>query len=83
MKVASPTSNTQKANEGGRWKWYHGMLFYIVAQVLSFGLNGLVTLSRSDRRKSLGQAVQSTTRCSVLMTSHLEAHRAQSWSAPG
>lgn len=35
------------------WRWYHGMFIYLVAQCLSFSLNGLVRLRRQPRPESL------------------------------
>lgn len=29
-----------------RWRWYHGLAFYAIAQGLTFGLSGLVSLAR-------------------------------------
>jgi tryptophan-rich sensory protein len=39
-----------------RWRWYHALAFYIVVQVLTFGLSGLVSLARGNRGKSLREA---------------------------
>ncbi len=36
-----------------RWRWYHGFLFYIFAQVLSFGLAGIVTVATGQKMKSV------------------------------
>jgi len=36
-----------------RWRWYHAVTFYVVIQVLTFGLSGLVSLARGSRGQSL------------------------------
>ena len=36
-----------------RWRWYHAVTFYVVVQVLTFGLSGLVSLARGNRGQSL------------------------------
>jgi len=36
-----------------RWRWYHAVIFYVVVQVLTFGLSGLVSLARGSRGQSL------------------------------
>lgn len=36
-----------------RWRWYHGVIFYIFTQVLSFGLAGIVTAATGQKMKSL------------------------------
>jgi tryptophan-rich sensory protein len=36
-----------------RWRWYHAVTFYVVVQVLTFGLSGLVSLARGSRGQSL------------------------------
>ncbi len=33
-----------------RWRWYHGVTFYVLAQTVSFGLAGLVSVARGNRR---------------------------------
>jgi tryptophan-rich sensory protein len=41
------------ANAGAeRWRWYHGLLFYIVVQVLTFGLSGIVNLANGNQGQS-------------------------------
>lgn len=39
-----------------RWRWYHAAAFYVVVQVLTFGLSGLVSLARGNKGKSLREA---------------------------
>ena len=39
-----------------RWRWYHLAIFYVVVQVLTFGLSGLVSLARGNRGQSLREA---------------------------
>ncbi len=38
--------------EQGRWRWYHGLAFYLVVQGLTFGLGGLVSLARGNKGRS-------------------------------
>ena len=54
--------NTAKAALSGpghtaNWRWYHGLAFYLVAQVVTFGLNGLVTAARAGGKKTLAEAL--------------------------
>jgi tryptophan-rich sensory protein len=37
-----------------RWRWYHGAVFYVLAQVVSFGLAGLVSVARGDKSNPFG-----------------------------
>ena len=32
-----------------RWRWYHGVIFYVVVQALTFGLSGLTSAIRGNR----------------------------------
>ncbi len=41
-----------------RWRWYHGLALYVVAQVLTFGLQGLTGFARSKGKKSLSEALK-------------------------
>jgi len=36
-----------------RWRWYHGAIFYIFAQGVSFGLAGIVTKATGQQMKSV------------------------------
>ncbi len=36
-----------------RWHWYHGAIFYILAQILTFGLAGIVTSATGQKVESL------------------------------
>jgi tryptophan-rich sensory protein len=38
-----------------RWRWYHGVTFYVLAQVVSFGLAGLVSVARGEKRDRQGE----------------------------
>jgi tryptophan-rich sensory protein len=38
-----------------RWRWYHGVLFYVIVQILTFGLSGLVNLARGRKIRSVGE----------------------------
>ncbi|HZU67493.1 MAG TPA: TspO/MBR family protein [Ktedonobacteraceae bacterium] len=35
------------------WRWYHGIIFYIIIQSITFGLSGLVSAIRGSSGKSL------------------------------
>jgi len=39
-----------------RWHWYSAVAFYVIVQVLTFGLSGLVSLARGNRGQSLREA---------------------------
>jgi tryptophan-rich sensory protein len=39
-----------------RWRWYSAVAFYVVVQVLTFGLSGLVSLARGNRGQRLREA---------------------------
>jgi len=41
---------------GPRWHWYSAVAFYVVVQVLTFGLSGLVSLAQGKRGQSLREA---------------------------
>jgi tryptophan-rich sensory protein len=47
-----------KPHSPQRWRWYHGLAFYAIAQVLTFGLQGLVTFARSNGRKTFREALE-------------------------
>jgi tryptophan-rich sensory protein len=40
-----------------RWRWYHAVLFYVIVQILTFGLSGLVSLARGNKGKSLQEDI--------------------------
>ena len=40
-----------------RWRWYHGIAFYIIVQALTFGLSGLTGKIRGNKSKNLREAV--------------------------
>src|SRR5437868_5741769 len=50
-------SNEQKTVILPRWRWYHAVAFYIVIQVMTFGLSGLVNLARGNMGQSLRAAI--------------------------
>ncbi len=39
-----------------RWRWYHGVAFYIIAQLLTFGLGGLTSAVRGTKGKTMRDA---------------------------
>jgi tryptophan-rich sensory protein len=59
MSVA--TSATRPSEDGTitppRWRWYHAVIFYVVVQVLTFGLSGLVSFARGNRGRSLREDI--------------------------
>ncbi|HJT55052.1 MAG TPA: tryptophan-rich sensory protein [Ktedonobacteraceae bacterium] len=40
-----------------RWRWYHAVAFYVVVQIMTFGLSGLVSVARGNRGRSLREAI--------------------------
>lgn len=42
-----------QAGVAPRWRWYHGVAFYIIIQALTFGLSGLTSIISGNRGKSL------------------------------
>ncbi|MBV9713001.1 MAG: tryptophan-rich sensory protein, partial [Ktedonobacteraceae bacterium] len=40
-----------------KWRWYHGIAFYIIVQALTFGLSGLTSKIRGNKSKNLREAV--------------------------
>jgi tryptophan-rich sensory protein len=51
-------ANSKKASGARRWRWYHGLAFYVMAQIVTFGLQGLVTFARANGRKTLGESLK-------------------------
>ena len=42
-------SGEQKTVTQPRWRWYHAVAFYVAVQIMTFGLSGLVSLTRGNR----------------------------------
>ena len=40
-----------------QWRWYHGVIFYVIVQVLTFGLSGLVSAIKGGTGKSLQENI--------------------------
>jgi tryptophan-rich sensory protein len=40
-----------------RWRWYHGLLFYIIVQALTFGLSALTSAVKGNRGESLREDI--------------------------
>jgi tryptophan-rich sensory protein len=40
-----------------QWRWYHGVIFYVIVQVLTFGLSGLVSAIKGPSGKSLQENI--------------------------
>jgi tryptophan-rich sensory protein len=56
--VPGATRNNEQMNVSPpRWRWYHAVAFYVVVQIMTFGLSGLVSLARGNRGRSLREAV--------------------------
>ena len=58
----SVTTNTTRPGEDvtitpPRWRWYHAVTFYVVIQILTFGLSGLASLARGNKGKSLQENI--------------------------
>ena len=55
MSIASKTREiTDRITNQPQWRWYHGVAFYAIVQVLTFGLSGLtnvVTGKKSDNAR--------------------------------
>lgn len=49
----SAATTVKGISVGRRWRWYHGVIFYVVAQVVSFGLAGIVTVATGQKMKSV------------------------------
>ena len=55
MSVATRTTRTieHALTDQPRWRWYHGLLFYILAQVLTFSLGAITSVATGQKVKSL------------------------------
>lgn len=52
-RAAKTISKVVATNTSIRWRWYHGAIFYVMAQVITFGLSGLVSAIRGSTGKNL------------------------------
>ncbi len=52
--------NSQRFNAHSQWRWYHGLLFYLLMQALTFGLSGLVSGIRQRRIGSVREVFGDT-----------------------
>ena len=53
MSVASKTREmTRRITGQPEWRWYHGVIFYVIVQGLAFGLSGLTSVARDGKSKS-------------------------------
>ena len=60
MSVASKTREVVEQitnKQPQKWRWYHGVAFYIIVQVLTFGLAGLTSKIRGNKSNNLRDAV--------------------------
>jgi tryptophan-rich sensory protein len=54
LKATSTVQPTERVTvTSPRWRWYHAAIYYVVVQVLTFGLSGLVSFARGNKGKSL------------------------------
>lgn len=49
--------NTRHGIAQRYWRWYHGVAFYAIVQVLTFGLSGLTSAARGHRGKNAREAI--------------------------
>lgn len=40
-----------------RWRWYHGLAFYVLVQGLTFGLSGLVSLASGKKGRNWSETI--------------------------
>jgi tryptophan-rich sensory protein len=40
-----------------QWRWYHGVIFYVIVQILTFGLSGLVSAIKGPTGKNLQENI--------------------------
>ena len=59
MSVTTRTkaSIEQTMSNPPRWRWYHGVLFYVIVQALTFGLSGLTSIISGNRGKDLSETI--------------------------
>ena len=55
--LGATRSNEQMNVSPPRWRWYHAVAFYVVVQIMTFGLSGLVSMARGNRGQSLREAI--------------------------
>ncbi len=46
--------------QNSNWRWYHGLVFYVVVQIITFGLAGMVSALSGQQIKSLRSLVGDT-----------------------
>lgn len=74
FKATSAVQPTERATvTPPRWRWYHAAIFYVVVQVLTFGLSGLVSFARGNKGKSLREMTFGDV--SSIYTPSLSSHR--------
>ena len=44
-------------NQPQKWRWYHGIAFYIIVQALTFGLAGFTSKIRGNKSNNLREAI--------------------------
>ncbi len=55
MSIATRSTESidEKTKADPRWRWYHGVAFYVIVQALTFGLSGLTSIVSGNRGKNL------------------------------
>lgn len=51
--ITSKISTFTRRNQKLQWRWYHGLAFYVVSQVVTFGLAGLVSFARGNEIRNI------------------------------
>jgi tryptophan-rich sensory protein len=58
MPAPAQTTTARRADGSlRRWRWYHGVAFYLLVQLLTFGLSGLTSALRGTTGKSARERV--------------------------
>lgn len=55
--MTTATREALNRNTPRRWRWYHGVAFYAVVQLLTFGLSGLTSAARGNAGTSAREAI--------------------------
>ena len=51
--VKATIENIANSEKPGTWRWYHGVMFYVFAQMLTFGLAAITSVATGQKVKSL------------------------------
>lgn len=55
--MSTETNDARERIVPRRWRWYHGVAFYAVVQLLTFGLSGLTSAVRGNTGKNAREAI--------------------------